>query len=361
MANKNHLEVLKKGIDVWNKWRESNPYIEPDLSEVSKFRAGFNKANLRRTILRNSNLNFADFEFADLTMADLSGSDLKNANFCYSTLMDADLSRSNLEMAGFIDANLIRCNLKDANLTKTHLLSTNLSFADLSGTILRNAKLERAIMVGTNLKNADLSNCSIYGISAWDVKLDETNQKDLQITPSQIDVPKITTDNLELAQFIYLLLHNEKIRDIIDTITTKVVLILGRFTEKRKPVLDAIREELRKHDYVPVMFDFKIPKSRDTHETITTLARMSNFVIADITSPKSIPQELVSIVANLPSVPVIPLLKGRSKPWGMFDHIKKYNQVLPFYRYKNIDDLINNFENKIIVPAKEKVIEIRKK
>jgi len=38
--------------------------------------------------------------------------------------------------------------------------------------------------------------------------------------------PRITIDNIEVAQFIYLLLHNEKIRDVIDTITSKAVLIL---------------------------------------------------------------------------------------------------------------------------------------
>src|SRR5215207_2029801 len=32
--------------------------------------------------------------------------------------------------------------------------------------------------------------------------------------------PEITVDNIEVAQFVYLLLHNEKIRDVIDTITS---------------------------------------------------------------------------------------------------------------------------------------------
>ena len=42
------------------------------------------------------------------------------------------------------------------------------------------------------------------------------------------------------------MLHNQKIRDVIDTITSKAVLILGRFTPERKAVLDALREELRR-------------------------------------------------------------------------------------------------------------------
>ena len=39
----------------------------------------------------------------------------------------------------------------------------------------------------------------------------------------------------------YLLLNNEEIRHVIDTITSKVVLILGRFMPERKAILDAIR------------------------------------------------------------------------------------------------------------------------
>ena len=41
---------------------------------------------------------------------------------------------------------------------------------------------------------------------------------------------EVTVDDLEVAQFVYLLLHNEKVRRVIDTITSKVVLILGRFS-----------------------------------------------------------------------------------------------------------------------------------
>ena len=41
------------------------------------------------------------------------------------------------------------------------------------------------------------------------------------------DEPDITVDNIEVAQFVYLLLHNEKIRDVIDTIGKKGVLLLA--------------------------------------------------------------------------------------------------------------------------------------
>ena len=75
-----------------------------------------------------------------------------------------------------------------------------------------------------------------------------------------------------------------------------MVLILGRFTPERKAVLDALREELRRRDYLPILFDFEKPGSRDLTETISTLAHMARFVIADITGARSILQELERIV-----------------------------------------------------------------
>jgi hypothetical protein len=126
------------------------------------------------------------------------------------------------------------------------------------------ADLQRAILVFTGLAGADLTACRIHGISAWNLNLERTKQQNLVITyPIE---SKITVDDIEVAQFIYLMLNNQKIRDMIDTITSKVVLILGRFTPVRKPMLDALRDELRKPErgYVPVVFDFEKSRSQTT-------------------------------------------------------------------------------------------------
>jgi hypothetical protein len=199
----------------------------------------------------------------------------------------------------------------------------------------------------------------VYGISAWNVRLKGAIQTNLVITPSQ-ESP-IQVDNLEVAQFIYLLLNNEKIRDVIDTIGKKGVLILGRFTPERKNILDAIRKALRNYGYLPILFDFEKPSTRDTQETISTLAGLARFIIADITDPKSIPQELASIVPNLPSVPVQPLLQTNYAPWGMYDHIKRYPWVLPVVIYENQESLLREIELKVIVPAEDKAGEQTRK
>ena len=166
--------------------------------------------------------------------------------------------------------------------------------------------------------------------------------------------PEITVDNIEVAQFIYLLLHNEKIRDVIDTVTSKAVLILGRFTDERKAVLDALREELRKRDYLPILFDFDVPATRDITETVSLLARMARFIIADLSDPSSIPKELEAIVPSL-AVPVQPLLEGSARPYAMFKDYWKYEWVLPVYRYEGLEPLLATLAEKVIAPAEGKV------
>jgi hypothetical protein len=76
------------------------------------------------------------------------------------------------------------------------------------------------------MNGASLTDCKVFGISAWGlIGSEKAEQSNLVITPD--GEPEITVDHLEVAQFIYLLLNIEKIRDVIDTITSKVVLILG--------------------------------------------------------------------------------------------------------------------------------------
>ena len=168
--------------------------------------------------------------------------------------LGADLRGARLEQAHLSGADLTKAGLAGAYLRGAHLREAILREAFLSGALLTEADLTRANRVNTDLEHAVLTGCRIYGISAWDVHLDGAKQTGLVITPE--DTAEITVDDLEVAQFVYLLLNNVKIRKVIDTITSKVVLILGRFTPERKIVLDRLRDTLRSKNYSPVVFDF---------------------------------------------------------------------------------------------------------
>jgi uncharacterized protein YjbI with pentapeptide repeats len=123
------------------------------------------------------------------------------------------------------NANLIGANLRGANLSNANLSNANLSEADLY-----QANLSRTLLVGTDLRGASLNGSNVYGASVWDIKVnDQTKQENLVMTP--YGEAAITVDNIKVAQFIYLLLNNQEIREVIDTITSKAVLILGRFSE----------------------------------------------------------------------------------------------------------------------------------
>jgi uncharacterized protein YjbI with pentapeptide repeats len=387
MADQSHLDILEQGVRAWNSWREQNPSIAPDLTVTPLDGANLSGANLTRAHLSNADLSGADLTKADLsdadlsvvilteadlTEADLSRANLYRAHLGRADLSDAHLTKADLSEAYLIEANLSGADLREADLREADLSKVNLSRraklsraklsranlteADLSKANLSDADLRHSALVKTNLTGTTLTGCSIYGISAWNLKLEGATQQNLNI--SDAGEPAVMVDNLEVAQFIYLLLNNERIRQVIDTITSKAVLILGRFTEDRKAILDALRDELRQRGYLPILFDFEKPARQTRTETISTLAHMARFIIADITQTKSIPQELQAIVPNLPSVPVQPLLLKSESAYGMFESIKRFPWVLDTYYYDNLDAVLASVEDKVISPAETKAREL---
>jgi uncharacterized protein YjbI with pentapeptide repeats len=352
MANEAHLAQLQQGVEAWNRWRAANPHIKPDLSEADLI-----KASLTRVDLSEANLSKADLSEANLSEATLSRANLFRAQLVSTNLARAYIFRAQLGRADLPGANLSHANLFGTYLPRANLHGANLSHANLSGAYLpeanlRRARLEGAVLMETNLDGATLTGCSIYGIAAWNVHLTGAQQADLIVT--RANEPVITVDNVEVAQFIYLLLHNENIRQVIDTVTAKAVLILGRFTPARKTVLDAIREALRRRNYLPILFDFEAPGSRDFTETVSTLAHMARFIIADLTEPSSLPKELEAIVPTL-AVPVQPVLEGAARPYSMFQDSWKYPWVLPVYHYEGLKGLIATLGDQVIAPAEAKV------
>ena len=327
MADKRQIEILLDDVEKWNKWRNENPETRPDLT----------RADLSCRVLDGADLHRANLAEADLT---------------HSILHEANLCETDLTGARLIGTNLCRARLCGADLSGADLHRANLDRADLTGADLSDANLERTIMVRTTVSNATFTRCRVYGASAWD--LDLTNVKDqssLRITRDD-DPARITVDNLEVAQFVYLLLHNEKIRDVLDTIGQKGVLILGRFTEERKAVLDAIRNRLSQLGFVPMMFDFERPTQRDFTETIKTLAGLSRFIIADITNPKSSPLELQATMPDY-MIPFVPIIHEDEDPFEMFRDLRqKYGEwVLDVLEYDSVAGLLDVMEKAVVKPA----------
>ena len=98
------------------------------------------------------------------------------------------------------------------------------------------------------------------------------------------------------------------------------MLLLGRFTDGRIAVLERLREELRQRGYLPIVFNFDKPETKDFTETVRLLAGLSKFVIADLTSPKSAPYELGAIVSQT-MISFQPIIAADETPFSMLQDL----------------------------------------
>ncbi len=298
---KEGINLLHQGVEAWNEWREKHPEIMPMLYEAN---------------LDTCNFPGINFSGAYLVGVHLRAAKLKGAN------------------------------LKGAHLSRADLWGTDLSEADLTG-----ADLSGATLINTNLSRATLVDCSVYGISAWGVQLDGARQENLLVT--DYGESSITVDNLEVAQFIYLLLNHKKLREVLNAVTERGVLILGRFGGGGIKVLQAIAAKLREENYLPIIFDFDRPQDRNYTETVKTLAGLSRFIIADLSGP-SVPQELYATVPHF-KIPFVPIIEAGRKPFSMIVDLLEYPWVVrPPVTFTSTEELLEQLPTKVIAPAEEK-------
>ncbi len=154
MANLEHLKILAKGVFEWNLWRELNPQISPDLSNVD-----FSSMNLEGVNFTSSIITGSKFERANLRKARLSKSKLMYTQFREAILAEAHLDFADLTKAYMLDARLegayfYKSRLVKTNLSGTYLSHTLLDDCNLTGVSLFAAFLRATSLTGTNLRNA---------------------------------------------------------------------------------------------------------------------------------------------------------------------------------------------------------------
>jgi len=345
MPNIEHLEILKSGRESWNNWirdywknKTSSVRIGHDIVYVPGKSADLSGLDLSsfedlsghdfyKVDFSNTNLNNVLFKGCRFRKAEFNGAKIKKCVFDHSNLDSCYLMYANVMESSFKNCSLIKANLGNSNFYK----------ANFSNSSLVSASLQWTKFIETKFGSTDLSNSFVFGSSIWDCDFTAAKQNNIVITKA--DEPIISIDNIEIGQFIHLLLNNKKLRNVIDTITTKVILILGRFTEDRKVVLNGIKDELRQMNYLPILYDFENSKNRNSTEAISTLAHLSRFIIADLTDHRSVPHELAMIAPKLPSVPIQPiLLKGHSE-YGMYDYWSNFPWILDIIHYSDLKEI----------------------
>jgi uncharacterized protein YjbI with pentapeptide repeats len=242
-------------------------------------------------------------------------------------------------------------NLRNSVFEGAHFEEGDFSRANFSGTTFRNSKLNKTILTGATFDGATFVNCSlnrvnlvgasfrvkeitetvVYGIAAWDLQTsDDMKQSKLVIERTnelysglvhQGKVPMMV-DDIELAQFIHYLSNHKKIRDVLNILNDRGVLLLGRFKNGGLERLYSMREWLQRKGYMPMIFDFARPDSLSLTETVITMAGLSKFVVADL-SGSSVPAELQGIFSSIKG----PLLTF-GDPYPLFGDIEDLTRVI---------------------------------
>ena len=107
MGNAEQLEILTKGVETWNKWREDNscrPCLSgEDIHETFR-QLELLKGTPRMIPLRGANFSNTDLTGTNLSQADLREADLTNANLTGANLTYAKLDGADLRMASYARA-----------------------------------------------------------------------------------------------------------------------------------------------------------------------------------------------------------------------------------------------------------------
>jgi hypothetical protein len=266
MVNPEHVEILAEGVPAWNKWRQENPVVIPDLSVAHLMVWDLERADLHRTNLTwayasearlsKADLSKADLARADLERADLSETNLSEANLSKADLSEANLSRANLVGANLFEANAPRADFTGANLGKTCLISCRLVGANLTGAELTGAKLYGTATDDWTIK--DVKCRYVY----WDISGIQRSPKDRDLEPGEFErlyatLPTIEyvfengmapLDPLIMDRVVQAIREKKPEFDIkIDSITARGLAPSIKFTvqqeEHKEPALQEVAKE----------------------------------------------------------------------------------------------------------------------
>lgn len=165
MAIPQHLDVLKQGVRVWNKWRKENPGAEPDL-------AG---AKLSKVNLKGANLSETDLRWADLTAANLRAANLNRADLRRAILSRTNFNRAYLSEANLSETYLCGANLSKADLRKAIFIRSDLASVDLSDSDIRRADFRWAYLIKAKFDGADLSGANLIEANLSKSELNQSN------------------------------------------------------------------------------------------------------------------------------------------------------------------------------------------
>lgn len=206
VADKELVELLRKGSVVWNAWRHKDLHSEQDLvvadlSGANLSDLDLSRANLRSVDLNGANLSHAKLIYSDLRYADLSYVDLSYVDLSGAALSNADLGNAKLRNADLANADLSNAKLKSANLTLANLRGVNLLSANLGLANLMNADLSHAELGGANLSGANLTSADLSFALLSDADLSRATLDFAKLSKAYLEGTRLTKASLHETVF----------------------------------------------------------------------------------------------------------------------------------------------------------------
>ena len=183
MANPEHLAILKRGVEEWNKWLGENRGTAPDLSR------------------------------AELPGASLGGVQLTGANLCGANLLNANFSKAQLRMVKLHEANLLNANFSEADLREAEF-----NWAIIRGASLREARLDEAVFTGARLSEADLGRANLFYADLSGADLSRANLGGANLKAARAGATRFTALDLSTTMGLETVLHRGPSSVGIDTI-----------------------------------------------------------------------------------------------------------------------------------------------
>ncbi len=290
--------------------------------------ASLNRAELVEADLSHAQLPLADLEGAVLTRSRLGGADLNQANLSHACLKEADLSR--------------------ADLTGARLVEADLAGANFGGAKLIHVELSRALLIDCNLSQATLSDCRLDDVILRGIRDEGLMTSNLSLTPAT--EAAVLVDDLAMVALMEVLLAQSRWRELISPNALRVVLLLGRFPDWRRPHLDAIRSALRRRRYAPIAIDLEKPIGVRLRGFIQNLAHLSRFIVADLAGSREFMKQIQQFsfaIEDLPFQAIMP----EGKDLGEFPGLAELHP----YRYRDTEHLIETFGKSVLGPLEQRL------
>lgn len=355
MAKAEHRKILlKHGVEAWNKWRQGNPDINPNLSEVSSgfSNFNFNGGNFRNTNLSRVNFNSTEFIDADFSNADLRESNFAGVSFDSATLTHAALGGARFFNCSFVNANLSFATLDNTVFTDVRLRGANFTGADLMNTIFLDTLLSEA----KGLQKTESNPIIHLGIDSLSElhKLPKEIQQATFTDNLMIEVSKLYQKEISTTEVDDILYH---IHDLLLGKSLQINPLFISYSHKDMPFVDVLDKKLR---------DQGLRVWRDIHdassgrlEKVVSRAISRNPTVVLVLSKNSINSDWVQHEARLARELEIELKRdilcpiALDKSWEncswparLQEQIREYN-ILDFSNWKKGNDLDVKFRKLI--------------